>query len=192
MRKVTVIILLLVYLFTPAVFLSSNSMTQLNRSMPFKLPEQDINPVDVNVNEMFGASFELIGMVRSVVETHQVPASIVYALIQKESTWYPRAKSPKNANGSRDYGLMQLSSSNFELFTWKYKPRYCYTTMDVYDNVDAGVQYLRDQYKQFGSWEAALAAYNCGPGRYKTGKIPESTKIYVRDVLQMAKTLRGE
>ena len=36
---------------------------------------------------------------------------------------------------------------------------------DPHRSTDAAIRYLQRQYKRFGSWELALAAYNCGPGR---------------------------
>ncbi|HHM21288.1 MAG TPA: hypothetical protein ENJ20_04615 [Bacteroidetes bacterium] len=36
---------------------------------------------------------------------------------------------------------------------------------DPYKATEAAVQYLKKLYKRFGTWELALAAYNCGPTR---------------------------
>ena len=36
---------------------------------------------------------------------------------------------------------------------------------DPHRSTDAAIRYLKRQYERFGSWELALAAYNCGPGR---------------------------
>ena len=36
---------------------------------------------------------------------------------------------------------------------------------DPHRSTDAALRYLKRQYERFGSWELALAAYNCGPGR---------------------------
>lgn len=60
---------------------------------------------------------------------------------------------------------------------------------DATQNIVGGAAYLRDQYKRFGSWPLALAAYNAGPGAVeKAGNeipdIPE-TKQYVRSIMAM-------
>ena len=189
MRKL--IITLLVCAVTP-VFISGNIATTNVAQLKLELPEASIDLIDTRALHLFNVQLYLLQAARAVAEEHKVPVPLVYALIQKESSWRPRVISPKNSNGSRDYGLMQLSSSNFEMFEWKYQPKQCYTTMDLYDNLDAGIRYLLEQYRRFGSWEAAVAAYNCGPNRYKTGKIPESTKKYVEDIFSMIKLLEGE
>lgn len=188
MRKLTIMIL--VCLLTP-VFLSSNSSYDSQIFVEIELPELYVDPVDLRAQQLFDVDLGLLGAARYVAEKHNTPVALVYALIQKESNWDPKAVSPKNSNGSRDYGIMQLSSSNFEMFTWKYSPRYCYTSRDLYDNLEAGIQYLCELYNRFGSWEAAVTAYNCGPGRYSTGKVPESTKMYVNDVLRYEELLNA-
>jgi hypothetical protein len=73
---------------------------------------------------------------------------------------------------------------------------------DVDQNIDAGARYLQQQYKRFGSWPLALAAYNAGPGavedykngtnftggnpnKRKTGGIPNypETQNYVKNIM---------
>ena len=54
-------------------------------------------------------------------------------------------------------------------------------------NIDAGVKYLGNLFKQFGDWSLALAAYNAGPGNVtKYGGIPPfpETQQYVTKITQ--------
>ena len=39
--------------------------------------------------------------------------------------------------------------------------------LDPFLSTEAAVKYLSSLYKQFGDWELALAAYNCGPGKVR-------------------------
>lgn len=75
-----------------------------------------------------------------------------------ESAYNPKALSPARASGiwqfipstGKNYGLEQ---------NWWYDGR-----RDVLAATDAALDYLQKLHDQFGSWELALAAYNCGEG----------------------------
>lgn len=52
--------------------------------------------------------------------------------------------------------------------------------------IDAAAAYMRSLYDKFGSWEAALAAYNWGQGnvqKHGLAAAPAETKKYVADIL---------
>ena len=54
--------------------------------------------------------------------------------------------------------------------------------LDPYQNLDGGARYLAQQYRDFGSWRLALAAYNAGPQAVrKYGGVPPyaETRNYV-------------
>lgn len=55
---------------------------------------------------------------------------------------------------------------------------------DVDQNIEGGMRYLAQMYRQFGSWPLALAAYNAGPGNMRkvlagTKTLPAETANYV-------------
>jgi soluble lytic murein transglycosylase-like protein len=57
---------------------------------------------------------------------------------------------------------------------------------DPQQNLEGGARYLAAQYRKFGSWRLALAAYNAGPGAVeKHGGVPpyNETRNYVRVIL---------
>ena len=109
-------------------------------------------------------------MAREAACRHGIPEDLFLRLIQQESNWNPTAKSHTGA-----YGLAQLIPST---------ARYLGVDIrDPYQNVDGGARYLKEQYRTFGSWRLALAAYNAGPGAVKKyGGIPpfKETRNYVK------------
>jgi membrane-bound lytic murein transglycosylase D len=91
------------------------------------------------------------------VEKRGMPTEIAL-LPAVESAFNPRAYSRAKASGlwqfipstGRNYGLAQD--------WWKDNRR------DIVAGTDAALNYLQRLYNMFGSWELALAAYNCGEG----------------------------
>jgi soluble lytic murein transglycosylase-like protein len=105
-----------------------------------------------------------------------VPANLFLALIHAESSFNPNARSHVGA-----IGLTQLMPATArELGV---DPR------DPIQNMIGGARYLKQQYRRFGSWQLALAAYNAGPTRVaRLGRIPNitETKNYVTKIITMA------
>jgi len=105
---------------------------------------------------------------------HKVSVSLVKAVVAKESCFDASARSPVGA-----IGLMQLMPATARWLKVS-KPE------SVNQNLSAGVRYLAQLRKRFGSDELALAAYNAGPGnveRYQGIPPFEETQNYVQDVM---------
>jgi soluble lytic murein transglycosylase-like protein len=113
---------------------------------------------------------KFLPVAREAARRHGIPEDLFLRLIQQESNWNPTAKSHADA-----YGLAQLIPST---------ARYLGVDIrDPYQNVDGGARYLKEQYRTFGSWRLALAAYNAGPGavRKYSGVPPfKETRNYVK------------
>jgi hypothetical protein len=117
-------------------------------------------------------------IIAAVSEAHGVDPMLVRALIQVESNYRPRARSPKGA-----MGLMQLMPSTAR----EYKVR---NPFDPRANLEAGIKHLKSLIDRFaGKVELGLAAYNAGEGAVKkfNGVPPyRETRNYVSKILSLA------
>jgi hypothetical protein len=107
----------------------------------------------------------------AATDKYGLPAGLLRSIAQNESNFDPNAVSKKGA-----VGLMQLMPSLF--------PN---AGKDPEKDIDSAAQYLKSLYKKFGSWPAAEAAYNAGPGRIEgviegTRTLPAETDRYVKSV----------
>ncbi len=111
-------------------------------------------------------------MAREAARRNNVPEDLFLRLVQQESNWRATARSHKGA-----IGLAQLMPGTAAVL--RVDPH------DPYQNLDGGARYLAEQYRTFGSWRLALAAYNAGPGAViKYGGVPpfKETRNYVRKI----------
>jgi len=101
---------------------------------------------------------------------------LVRALIQVESNYQPKARSPRGA-----MGLMQLMPSTAKEYSVR-------NPFDPRANIEAGIKHLKSLIDRFGV-EIALAAYNAGEGAVqKFNGIPpyRETQAYVSRILSLA------
>jgi soluble lytic murein transglycosylase-like protein len=113
-----------------------------------------------------------LSVAKDAARKHGVPEDLFLRLVQQESGWDPHAVSHKGA-----IGLAQLMPQTARLL--RVDPR------DPHQNLEGGARYLKEQYRTFGSWRLALAAYNAGPGAVKKhGGIPpfRETRNYVKAI----------
>ncbi|CUH82095.1 Soluble lytic murein transglycosylase precursor [Tritonibacter multivorans] len=116
---------------------------------------------------------QYLDLARQAARQYGIPEDLFLRLIQQESNWNPQAKSHKGA-----LGLAQLMPQTAKsLGVNPHVPT---------ENLSGGAKYLAQQYRTFGSWRLALAAYNAGPQAVrKYGGIPpyKETRNYVRKIL---------
>lgn len=142
--------------------------------MPAALPVQALQAPGITDNVLKARPFA--DLIATVAADQHVDARLVHAVIEQESNYQARARSPKGAQG-----LMQLMPATAR----QYGVRNSY---DPQANVTAGVRHLKDLMTRF-ELPLALAAYNAGEGtiqRYGGAPPFPETQNYVRRILQNA------
>lgn len=119
---------------------------------------------------------DIHALVKRLAPDFNLDPELVLAVIEVESNFNPRARSPKNAQG-----LMQLIPETASRFGVR-------DVWDPVDNLRGGMAYLRWLLDHFdGNLEFALAGYNAGEQAVKRhGGIPPyaETKAYVKRITQ--------
>lgn len=113
---------------------------------------------------------KFLAVARNAARRHGIPEDLFLRLVQQESGWNPNAVSHKGA-----MGLAQLMPGT--------AAKLGVDPSDPTENLEGGARYLAQQYRDFGTWRLALAAYNAGPGAVrKHGGVPPyaETRNYVR------------
>jgi soluble lytic murein transglycosylase-like protein len=147
---------------------------------PEEVPEDPVEPTNMpSPAALVTAQPARIGtapfaaLIQEVAERHGVDPQLVHAVVEAESNYEPRARSPKGARG-----LMQVLPSTGAALGVR-------NLDDPPGNLDAGVRYLKGLLAEFRLPEA-LAAYNAGPATVRRfGGIPPfiETQRYVERVL---------
>lgn len=131
-------------------------------------------PAGITINRRPSKN-EIIGIINEVSNKYDVDPKLIEALVKQESGFNPNAKSKAGA-----LGLMQLMPSTA-------KGLGVTDPMDVRQNVEGGVKYVKSMLDRFnGNIILALAAYNAGPNAVKKydGVPPyKETQNYVRSIL---------
>lgn len=94
--------------------------------------------------------------IRKKIEEYNMPHCLLYLPIV-ESSFKPTAKSRSGA-----LGMWQFMENSMKPFLKK--TEFIDERLDPWKSTEAAFLKLQDNYKQFGDWEIAIAAYNCGAG----------------------------
>jgi soluble lytic murein transglycosylase-like protein len=151
--------------------LDTRAKSQYNNSVRLQ-PPSVVTPTKWGTGPTFTGRYNgpYLAMARDAARRHGVPEDLFLKLVQQESGFNPKAVSHKGA-----LGLAQLMPQTAQLL--RVDPH------DPYQNLDGGARYLMQQYRDFGNWRLALAAYNAGPGAVKKhGGVPpyRETQNYVK------------
>ena len=143
--------------------------------VPYPEPEAE-ESVQIVAAAPSGPPVKYGEIIDKVAAEHNVPANLVRAVIQVESAYHERARSPKGA-----MGLMQLMPATAKQFA----------VADPYDpaaNIEGGVKYLKSLLQRLPV-ALALAAYNAGEAAVQRfNGIPpyRETQDYVARILRLA------
>lgn len=134
-------------------------------------------------------ALELLPLLKSVFAREGLPAELVW-LVEVESSFNPKARSPAGAKGL--FQLMPATAESLGLSTLFPDER-----TEPAKSAQAAATLLRSLHARFEDWALALAAYNAGEGRVRRalaarqGKtfadvsltLPTETQLYVPKVL---------
>jgi membrane-bound lytic murein transglycosylase D len=135
---------------------------------------------------MLGRAAILFPVFEHYLDLHGLPQQLKFLPII-ESSLFSYAVSTKGAAGL--WQLMPLTAQSYGLVIENYLDE----RRDPYKSTETAVKYLKRLYRRFGSWELALAAYNCGPTKVSRavkarkssdywkirGALPYETQAYV-------------
>lgn len=124
---------------------------------------------------------------QAVEQRAGIPPFMLVRLAYQESRFRPDIISGQTLSPAGAAGLMQIV------------PRWHPTVdaLDAHASIDYAADYLARLYRQFGTWELALQAYNWGPGnlsRFLRGELtalPAETANYSRQILADAGAATG-
>lgn len=92
----------------------------------------------------------------SAAKENGIPPHILKGLIHQESKFDPNARSHTGAKGLGQFTTIALKDQR--------QKGYNINPWDEKQSIHGAARILRDNYKKFGKWEPAIAAYNAGAG----------------------------
>jgi soluble lytic murein transglycosylase-like protein len=125
-----------------------------------------------------------VALVEEQCQRHSVPVWLAARIIQNECPeWRPLARSSRNWNGTRDFGLMQINSANLQKFSEWYRHGDSFDPFSARDSLDVGLAHLRWLFEKYDDWQKAVCAYNAGETAVNLGCIPIKTIAYAQRIL---------
>lgn len=113
-------------------------------------------------------SSSITNLITSTAAGYGVPPEYALAVAQKESSFNPNA-----VGAAGEIGLFQIMPATG--LSLGYTPA---QLQDPENNADAGISFLAQLFDEYGSWPAALSAYNSGS--------PNGSPGYANSVLALA------
>ncbi len=130
-----------------------------------------------------GAREDYTSLFRETEALNRLPFGLLERVAKQESGFRPDVISGKVKSSAGAVGIMQIMPKQHPNVN-PYNPR---------ASIKYAGKYLHDLYKEFGTWEYALAAYNWGPGNLRRNLRehilfpsyywPGETKRYTSEIL---------
>ena len=147
------------------------------------IEELGVSQVVTFFNQYTNDTFVSVVIIQEAME-RQIPVNVAFSLAWRESQFNTFNVSPKNRNGSRDWGLFQLNDTYYK---WSRDEFF-----DIEKNVAAGVAHLEYCLDEMEDIQLALAAYNAGVHGVRTYGIPASTERHVNVILEYEDQINRE
>ncbi len=131
---------------------------------------------------------EVIDCVYEECEKYDIPVSVVFAIIEKESNY----KADAVGDYGQSFGLMQVLK---KYHIDRMKELNCSDLLNPVQNIKVGVHYLAELIERYdGNIEKALMSYNAGPSRAYTDYFRKGiySNDYSKAVLKIAEKLEKE
>ena len=147
--------------------------------------------------DFFQAAYPRLGLYKDIIyeifDKNNIPREIIFVSML-ESGFNPKIESSAGA-----IGLWQFMPSTAKIFGLRID-EWVDERMDIYHSTTAAVSYFKSLLKKFGSWELALAGYNCGDLNVKKAideynsndfwylskyTFPKQTKEYVPQIIAL-------
>ncbi len=147
--------------------------------------------------DFFQAAYPRLGLYKDIIyeifDKNNIPREIIFVSML-ESGFNPKIESSAGA-----IGLWQFMPSTAKIFGLRID-EWVDERMDIYHSTNAAVSYFKSLLKKFGSWELALAGYNCGDLNVKKAideynsndfwylskyTFPKQTKEYVPQIIAL-------
>ena len=156
-------------------FVDEQGVIHFTDVVPSGVDYEVVRPDRSSLNKDNSLADSLSSYINRICRKYSVDPGLVKKIIKVESGWNPYAVSKKGA-----LGLMQLMPETLKQFG-------VINPFDPYENIKAGVRYLRYLIDRFeGDLRLALAAYNAGPttvDRYSGVPPYNETKQYIKTIL---------
>lgn len=109
-------------------------------------------------------------LISAAAAKYNVPPSLALAVAQRESGLNQSAVGTSGERGV--FQLMPGTAAELGV-----------NPSNLEANIDGGVRYLSQMFRQFGDWRTALQAYNGGPGNVSRGTVSSAAQSYADAIL---------